>query len=130
MPWDETFWIETINQIQSNLSQWLPAIVGAMLLLLIGWLVARISQALIGRILRKLGLDSLAERTGITKGLNTIGTHSNLSYILARSAYWLIQCRRERRSVPDSTISWWMNTRIRTSSRPRLYDCWHITTTT
>ena len=90
MPWDETFWIETINQIQSSLSTWLPAILGALLLLLAGWLVARISQAVIARLLHKLGLDRLAERTGIAKGLTTIGAQGNLSYLLARITFWLI----------------------------------------
>ena len=90
MPWDQTFWIETITQIQSSLSTWLPAILSALLLLLVGWLVARISQAVVARLLRKLGIDRLAERTGIDRGLTTIGVQSNLSYLLARTTYWLI----------------------------------------
>jgi len=52
--------------------------------------VARISQAVIVRLLRKLGLDRLAERTGIANGLTTIGVTSNLSFLLARITYWLI----------------------------------------
>lgn len=90
MPWDQTFWIETITQIQSGLSTWLPAILSTLLLLLVGWLVARISQAVFTRLLRKLGIDRLAERTGIDQGLTTIGVQSNLSYLLARTTYWLI----------------------------------------
>ena len=90
MPWDQTFWIETITQIQSGLSTWLPAILSALLLLLVGWLVARISQAVVVRLLRKLGIDRLAERTGIDRGLTTIGVQNKLSYLLARTTYWLI----------------------------------------
>jgi small-conductance mechanosensitive channel len=69
---------------------WLPAILGALLLLLIGWLVARISQAVVGRLLHRLGLDRLADRTGISRGLTTIGVQNALSYLLARIIYWLI----------------------------------------
>ena len=90
MPWDQAFWTETINEIQSSLSTWLPAILGALLLLIIGWLVARISQAVVARLLHRLGLDRLAERTGIAQGLTTIGVQSTLSYLLARITYWLI----------------------------------------
>lgn len=90
MPWDQAFWTETINEIQSSLSTWLPAILGALLLLLVGWLVARISQAVVARLLHRLGLDRLAERTGIAQGLTTIGVQSTLSYLLARITYWLI----------------------------------------
>lgn len=90
MPWDQAFWNETINELQSSLATWLPALLGALLLLLIGWLVARLGQALIGRLLHRLGLDRLADRTGIDRGLTTIGVQSTLSYLLARITYWLI----------------------------------------
>jgi hypothetical protein len=38
MPWEQAFWTET-NEIQSSLVAWLPAILGALLLLILGWLV-------------------------------------------------------------------------------------------
>lgn len=90
MPWDQEFWVETIGEIQTSLSGWLPAVLGALLLLGLGWLIAWLSQALISRLLRKLGLDRLAERTGISRGLNAIGTQSALSYLFARITFWLI----------------------------------------
>lgn len=90
MPWDPAFWTETLSQIQSGLTTWLPAILGALLLLIVGWLVARISQAIIGRLLYRLGIDRLAERTGIANGLKTMGVQSTLSFLLARTTYWLI----------------------------------------
>ncbi len=90
MPWDQEFWTETIDELQSSLSAWLPAVLGALLLLLVGWLVARISQALVARLMRRLGLDHLSDRTGIARGLTTIGVRSTLSYLLARITYWLI----------------------------------------
>ena len=90
MPWDQAFWTETLNEIQSSLSTWLPGLLSAVLLLLVGWLVARISQAVVARLLRRLGLDRLADRTGIARGLSTIGSHNTLSHLLARITYWLI----------------------------------------
>ena len=90
MPWDQAFWTETFAEIQSSLSTWLPAILGALLLLFAGWLVARISQAVFVRLLRRLGIDRLADRTGISRGLTAIGAQGNLSFLLARIIYWLI----------------------------------------
>lgn len=90
MPWDQAFWSETLAEIQSSLSTWVPSILGALLLLLVGWLVARIGQAVVVRLLRRLGLDRLADRTGIARGLTTIGVKSTLSFLLARTTYWLI----------------------------------------
>jgi small-conductance mechanosensitive channel len=90
MPWDQTFWTDTINQILSSISSWLPAVLSALLLLVVGWLIASISQALIKNLLSRLGLDRLAERTGIAQGLTAIGVQNNLSFILGRTVYWLI----------------------------------------
>ncbi|MFN2188626.1 MAG: mechanosensitive ion channel family protein [Candidatus Promineifilaceae bacterium] len=90
MIWDQEFWTGVFDEIQSSLSTWLPAILGALLLLILGWLVARVSQSVLARLLRRIGLDRLADRTGIAHGLATIGTQSTLSYLLARIAYWLI----------------------------------------
>jgi hypothetical protein len=44
----------------------LPSIVGALLLLIIGWIVAGIVGGLVTRLLRKVGLDTLATKAGIT----------------------------------------------------------------
>src|SRR5438128_4560468 len=46
--------------------QALPSIVGALLLLVIGWIVAGIVGGLVTRLLRKVGLDTLATKAGIT----------------------------------------------------------------
>lgn len=90
MPWEQEFWTETADQIQSFLTTWLPSLLGALLLLVAGWLVARLIQAVIIRLLRRFGLDRLAERTGIARALTNLGVESALSRILARLSYWLV----------------------------------------
>jgi hypothetical protein len=44
----------------------IPSIVGALLLLVIGWIVAGIVGGLVTRLLRKVGLDTLATKAGVT----------------------------------------------------------------
>jgi hypothetical protein len=44
----------------------IPSIVGALLLLVVGWIVAGIVGGLVTRLLRKVGLDQLATKAGIT----------------------------------------------------------------
>ena len=44
----------------------IPSIVGALLLLVIGWIVAGIVGGLVTRLLRKVGLDTFATKAGIT----------------------------------------------------------------
>lgn len=90
MPWEQAFWTDTIDQLGESLAEWLPAVLGAILLLIVGWLVARLLQAILVRLLRRVGLDQLAERTGIARGLTTVSVQSTLSNLLARTIYWLI----------------------------------------
>jgi small-conductance mechanosensitive channel len=90
MPWEQAFWTDTIDQLGESLAEWLPAILGAILLLIVGWLVARLLQAILVRLLRRIGLDRLAERTGIARGLTTVSVQSTLSHLLAGTTYWLI----------------------------------------
>ena len=44
----------------------IPSIVGALLLLVIGWIVAGIVGGLVTKLLRKVGLDTIAAKAGIT----------------------------------------------------------------
>jgi small-conductance mechanosensitive channel len=69
---------------------WLPNLLGALILLLIGWLIARLVQFIIGGLLRRLRLDALTERVGISRILSNAGLDSSVSNLLARLTYWLI----------------------------------------
>ena len=90
MPWEQTFWTDTIDQILTSVSSWLPAVLSALLLLVVGWLFAKIGQFLVTNLFRRLGIDRLAERTGISQGLSAIRVQNTMSWILGRTIYWLI----------------------------------------
>lgn len=87
---DSEFWASFWEKIQTAVATWLPGLIVAMLLLLIGWLVAILSRAIVGGILRRVGLDRLAERVGIIKTLNEMGLGNSLASLLGRFAYWLV----------------------------------------
>src|SRR5438093_599917 len=60
----------------------IPSIVGALLLLVIGWIVAGIVGGLVTRLLRKVGLDTLAAKAGIVAAASQIGVAATLINIL------------------------------------------------
>jgi small-conductance mechanosensitive channel len=80
------FWSDALNQVAS----WLPSLVAALLLLFLGWLLAMLGQAIVRGLLRRLRLDRLAERTGITSALIRMGLDGSASRLLGRLVYWLI----------------------------------------
>ncbi|TCN24143.1 mechanosensitive ion channel [Mesobacillus foraminis] len=69
-----------LNTLLSGVFGFIPNLLGAAIILAVGWIVARLVKGLVTGLLRKLGADRLAERMGISKVLegttlsNVIGT--------------------------------------------------------
>ncbi|MGD8402215.1 MAG: mechanosensitive ion channel [Anaerolineales bacterium] len=90
MPFDPQFWMNLWEETLGTVFMWLPNLLGALVLLLVGWLVARLVQFIIGGLLRRLRLDALTERVGISSMLSNAGLDPSVANLLARLAYWLI----------------------------------------
>lgn len=90
MPWDPPFWTETVNSVLSDILAWLPNLGVALLLLLAGWIVGRVIQAILAGLLRRIGLDRLAQRAGASEMLDRLGLGSSTVDVLARLVFWLI----------------------------------------
>jgi hypothetical protein len=58
--------MDAVNTMLTSFLAALPSIVGALLLLVIGWIVAGIVGGFVARLLRKVGVDQLATKAGIT----------------------------------------------------------------
>lgn len=90
MPFDPQFWTNLWEETLGTIFMWLPNLLGALVLLLVGWLVARLVQFVIGGLLRRLRLDTLTERVGISRLLSNAGLDPSVVNLLARLTYWLI----------------------------------------
>lgn len=90
MPLEPEFWTQIFGDVISAVVAWLPNLAAALLLILLGWVVARVVQFLIRNILTRLGVDRLSERAGISKALTEAGFVSTASDLLARLIYWLV----------------------------------------
>jgi small-conductance mechanosensitive channel len=90
MPFDPQFWTNLWQETLGEIIRWLPNLLGALALLLVGWLVAKVVQFIIVNILRRLRLDSLADHVGISRMLSNAGMDSSVSRLLAKLAYWLL----------------------------------------
>ncbi len=90
MPFDPQFWTELWGDTFSTVMLWLPKLAAALVILIVGWLVARLVQFLLSNLLRRLKLDKLTERVGISRVLDNAGLDPSVSNLLARLTYWLI----------------------------------------
>src|SRR5215813_1174888 len=71
-------------------SQILPALLGALVILFAGYLLAKVLQRLTERGLRKIRLNHLLERGGVIQAVERSGTHVNPTRVLANLVFWLV----------------------------------------
>jgi hypothetical protein len=90
MPSLTELWTQIVEQFQAVTASALPPLVGALILLLVGWLLALLGRAIVSGLLRRIGLDRLAERLGIEQTLGQIRIETPISSILGRIVYWFI----------------------------------------
>src|SRR3569833_4037251 len=72
------------------LSQTQPALIGALVILFAGYLLAKVLEKLVERGLRKIRLNSMLERGGVTQAVERSGTHVNPTRVLANLVFWLV----------------------------------------
>lgn len=69
----------------------LPSIVGALLLLIIGWIVAGFVGGLVTRLLRKVGLDEIATKAGITAFLQRARMNLDAAALVGGIIKWYVR---------------------------------------
>lgn len=90
MELDPEIWTETLTSIVSGALELLPSLAGALALFIVGWLVARLVQFVLTRVFRRLGIDRVADKAGVSGFLEDTGLHRSASRNLARLMYWLV----------------------------------------
>ena len=74
----------------SEIAAFLPNLAGALVILVLGYLVAKIASAVVRRLLAAVGFDRLGERTGVADLLKHINVEKTASYILGRIVFWIL----------------------------------------
>ncbi|MFA6540409.1 MAG: hypothetical protein WCT99_02310 [Bacteroidota bacterium] len=78
----EQFWIQLRDQ--------LPKVIASLLLLIVGWIVARLIEKSAAKIFRMIKLEDLAEKAGIEDFLYRGGVKFTTSTLLAKLIYWFV----------------------------------------
>jgi hypothetical protein len=60
---------KSLSGFFTRVAELLPTILLGMVLLLLGWFVARLVSSLIGRLARRIGVDRLIDETGLATGV-------------------------------------------------------------
>ena len=80
-PWDA---------FRLQLAAFLPKLMGAFVILIIGWLVAKVTQIGITRFLKLIRVDTLSEKAGVESFLKQGGLQHSAVDILGILVYWIL----------------------------------------
>jgi hypothetical protein len=82
--------LESLQASWLMVSAWLPRVLAAIALLLIGWLLARGVQRLVVKVLRLLRLESAAEHSGVDDFLVRGGVRFTVVTLIGQVFYWTL----------------------------------------
>ncbi len=78
-----------LNALNTFLS-YIPQLIGAIVILLVGFLVARALQAVVSRLLQGIGFDRWMERGGIKQFFDQAQTRETPASVLGKLVFWFV----------------------------------------
>ena len=82
--------VEPVQAFVNQLMAFLPTLAGALLLLLVGWMIAKLIEALTVRVLKTLALDKISDQVQLTNVLAKGGIKHKPSELVGIIVYWLV----------------------------------------
>jgi hypothetical protein len=68
----------------------IPALLGALIIVFAGYLLAKVLERLVDRFLRRIGLNSMLERGGVMQAVERSGAQLNPSRVISNLVFWLV----------------------------------------
>src|SRR5829696_7894901 len=69
---------------------YIPQLIGAVIILIIGYIVAKLLEAVVGRVLQAIGFDSWMERGGIKQFFDRAETKHTPATIIGKLVFWFV----------------------------------------
>jgi small-conductance mechanosensitive channel len=82
--------IESLQNALNVFLEFIPQLIGAIIILVIGYIVARALQAVVARLLQAVGFDRWMERGGIKQFFDRAHTRETPATVLAKLIFWLV----------------------------------------
>jgi ABC-type uncharacterized transport system permease subunit len=79
-------------------------LIGALIILIVGYIVAKILQAVVGRALKAVGFDGWMERSGIKQFFDRAQTNQTPATILGKLVFWFVFVIAITMSTDDLSI--------------------------
>src|SRR5215212_477123 len=81
---------QPLQNALSTFLSYIPQLIGALIILIVGYIVAKLLQAVVGRVLQAIGFDSWMERGGIKQFFDRAETNQTPHSILGQLVFWFV----------------------------------------
>ncbi len=81
---------QPLQDALSAFLSFIPQLIGALIILLVGYVIAKALQAIVGRVLEGIGFDRWMERGGIKQFFDRADTEHTPHSILGRLVFWFV----------------------------------------
>ena len=82
--------VNSLSNALTLIVNFIPRLIGFLVILLVGWLIATLVSKALTLILRKVGFDRMSERIGLTRFEGRMGVKMDSAGILGKIVYWFI----------------------------------------
>ena len=82
--------LQSLQNALGTFLEYIPQLIGAIIILVIGYIVARILQAVVARLLQAIGFDRWMEHGGIKQFFDRAQTRETPATVLGKLIFWLV----------------------------------------
>jgi len=82
--------VEPVQEMLTRMVGYLPTLLGALIILIVGWIIAKAIRGIVNRVLKLIRFDKLADKAGISEILHKGGLKATTSEVLSGLVYWLV----------------------------------------
>jgi hypothetical protein len=86
----KTLIVEPVTQMLTRIMAYLPVLLGALIILIVGWIVAKAIRRLVDWLLKAVRFDTLADKAGISEILRKGDLKITAREVVSSIVYWLI----------------------------------------
>jgi hypothetical protein len=87
--WDNLI-VDPVRQMLTRIMAYLPVLLGALIILIIGWIVAKAIKRIVDGLLKVIRFDAMADKAGISRVLEKGDLKISASQLVSGLVYWLI----------------------------------------
>ena len=81
--------VAPVSEMLTRLVGYLPTLIGALIILTVGWVIAKALRRIVNRALEAIHFDKLADKAGISEILSKGGLKTSAINVMSGLVYWL-----------------------------------------